>query len=155
MDLPGDRSPHMFSSFPLGLPLPLEIWGRNYSRIGAYKRYSISTTTVKGLSGVPCSLVPFHFCPMLPCSRSFSSFVPYNISAYRIPPTLNTPTPSKNKTTQKKQHSNINNHVLCVTLRNSVKLTSRVLFLPRLDLFNVAINSSRILELLLTLPLRW
>ena len=41
-------------------------------------------------------LVPFHFFPMFPCSRSFSLFVPYNILVYHIPTTLNFPTPLKN-----------------------------------------------------------
>ena len=55
--------------------------------------------------GGPCSLVPFHFFPMFPYSRGFSLFVPYNILVYHIPTTLNSPTPLKIKTRQKKQRS--------------------------------------------------
>ena len=55
-------------------------------------------TRCEGLpGGGPCSLVPYHFFPMFPCSRSFSLFVPYNILVYHIPTTLNFPTPLKNQ----------------------------------------------------------
>ena len=68
--------------------------------------------------GGPCSLVPFHFCPMFACSRSFSLFVPYNISAYHIPPTISSPTPSKNI----HEAENIKSRVLRVTLNSFLNL---------------------------------
>ena len=56
----------------------------------------ITRVSQGGGGGGPCSLVPYHFFPMFPCSRSFSLFVPYNILVYHIPTTLNSRAPLKN-----------------------------------------------------------
>ena len=95
----------------------------------------------------------FALCCHVPAAFPHLFPITYRLTAYPLPSIP--PPPQKTRRRRRNSIQTINNHVLCVTLSNSVKLTSRVLFLPRLDLFNVAINSSRILELLLTLPLRW
>ena len=110
----------MLSCFQFFSKLKVDIFLTNEIHLRILK-VSLTVSVSQGWwwwGGGPCSVVPFHFCPMFACARSFSLFVPYNISAYHIPPTLSSPTPSKNI----HEAENIKSRVLRVTLNSFLNL---------------------------------